>query len=865
MATVGTAAVADVLSPPGVPAFVRQSFGGNNYLFAALHTGTDTLTVYRSTDSGASWGSYAAFTHTGLQEWGSLVADSVGYIHLAYRVGTGTYDTIHYRRLNTSTATWSSALQTSGSDTNGGSIGSRWQGVDLAVYRNSNDGSFAIVVCGAYSEGSTKYGLIAMGVSITAPSKGATIYSNNGLISGNRFWTVPGTAPGRSGVACEVEHTGDGYTSGTPHVWVTWGRTTLRMVKLSWTGGIWSGPTSAVTIRSTIPAMDYAAGRWDGTQWLMAVQSPDDASKVRIYQRNKANSSTTTYDSPAHTTGTVKNVAMSYDATTRNIRVYAVGTSTAVLYYVDYVRATQTWTSWASVVATAVSTSTEWSVRRGGSTGNAKHDVLTTAGSSNPWTVTHTAQSTSTAPAVAVFDLTGQAYTNGGPANVGGALPLAWTFSDADPGQTQGSYALSRQIGAGTIAYWNAGTSTWGASEVQNTSATQGVTLASAWGLDADLPHTYKVKVWDSVGTVAPDYSAALVLNPSAQVNPSITAPAAASTLTTDTITVTWTAAQQTGARVILAMTSPVAKTVYDSGPMMGYTDLSYTIPYSAENPTSWTVTLYTYNNEGLASAAQFRSFNVAYAPPPAVVVTLTAQPTLGYLQVASAALAPVGSQPAITSQDVYRRVRTATTLVTNGTFAGNTTGWFGSGGTLSYSTTQSHSAPGAARLVPSGVAADSQVISTPAVDVSTGIAAGRQYTVSGWLRPDTANKAARIQINFYNAAGTFLAAQGLTVSNLVAGAWHYLEYTGDPSVVATAARVAAVIGLTSTPAAGDAFYADDLELREANASLGVRVAVLAAAGSTLADSGAAASTDYEYRAIAKGANGTTLAGPWAG
>jgi hypothetical protein len=535
-----------------------------------------------------------------------------------------------------------------------------------------------------------------------------------------------------------------------------------------------------------------------------------------------------------------------------------------VLYYVDYVRATATWTSWATVVPTAVTTSTEWGVKYGGSSGTAKHDILTTAGSVNPWTVTHTQQSVSTAPSIASFNTSGQAYVNGGPANINATLPLAWTFTDADPGQTQGYYALWRQIGSGTPSYFNAGTSSWGASEVQNASSTQGVTLASGWAADSDLPYTFKVKVWDNTGVVAPDYSTGLVLNPSAQVNPVVTAPVAASTLTSNSVTVTWTAAQQTGARIVLAQTSPVAKTVYDTGAMMGFTDLTYTVPATLDNATSWTVTLYTFNNEGLISAAQTKAFSVAYAAPPAVVCTPTASTTLGQISVAVAALTPVGTQPAIVSVDVYRRVKTASTLVSNGDFNGSTTGFTGSGGTLSYSTTQSHASPGAGRVVPGG-SADALVLLSSPPDVSAGIAAGKQYTASGWVRPDTANKPIRAQVSFYNSSGTFLAQQGQTIASVVAGAWHYVEFTADPSVVATAAKAGSALGLASIPAVGDAYYLDDVVLREANNDGGVRIASGIAAGTTLTDWGAAANTDYEYRAVAVGANGTSIAGPWQG
>lgn len=867
MATVTTSTIADLLAPPGNSGITRQYVDSStNYYYAAVRTATDTLTIYRSTDSGGSWGSYAAFTHTGLQEWSSLVFESAGYVHLAYRVGTGTTDSIQYRRLNVTTASFSSALQIA-DDANGGSIGSRWTGgVDIAPIRNS-DSSYCIAVAAAYADATPRHGVYVLGVSIA--KNAGSITKNNGLISGTRFWGKATSSPGRSGVTCETEHNGDGYTSTSPSVWITWGRNALNVVRLGWQGSSvgWQGPTGFTTIRSTLPTnQDYAAGRWDGTQFLMAVPNPDDTTKVRVYQRNKSNTLTQTFDSPVHTTGVVRNCAVTYDFTTKNIRVYAMGTSTNVLYYVDYVRATQTWSAWATVVAAAVSSSgTEWTSRRGGSAGPGRYDVLTTSGASSPYTVTHTSQTTTTVPLIATFITSDKAYNNNGPANVGAALPLTWTFTSA-AGFAQGSYALSRQIGAGALAYWRASDSTWQAGEVQNASATQGVTLASGWALDADANYQYRVKVWDSAGTVAAGYSPALTLIPSAQVNPSISAPAAAAVLTADTVTVTWTAAQQTGARIVLAQTSPSAVTVYDSGAMMGYTDTSFTVPTKMATATGWTVTLYTYNNEGLASAAQSRNFTVAYAPPPAMSSTLVATPASGIITVTPVALAVVGTQPALINASLYRRPALYAVLNANPSMAGNITGWAytggGTPGTASYSTTQSHDAPGALRYVPPAVG-----VALPMVESATDVplVATQLYIASAWIRPDTANKPITVAVNYYNAGGALQGTVTQPVANVVAGAWHYVEMVVSPDLYPAATKIRVAVGETSTPAAGDAFYADEIKLKVYDASTGTRLVADGSATAAYADWGVASGVDYEYRWVGRGANGTTINGPWSG
>lgn len=859
MATVFTTTQTNPLAYPTLPPIARDQSNGN--LYALGFTATDTLTLYRSTDSGGSWGSYAAFTHTGLQEWSSIVVDKYGYAHLAYRVGASSVDTIWYRRCNLSSASWSSGLQVSGSDANGGVNGSVWQGVDLAVVRHSN-GTYAICVVGAYTQGTTRYGMVAGGVSIDGSG---TIYLNHGIITNNRFWLTSGTAPGRSGVTCELEHNGDGISAGTPNLWVAWGRTTLYMVKLAWQGTAtgWQGPTNYQTIRTGITAQNYAGGRWDSTQWLMPVISPSDSTMVRVYQRNRANTLTSTFDTPTHPTGVIRQFAVSYDNSTKNIRVFAVGTSTTVLYFVDYVRATSTWGTWATVTATAVlgSAGDEWGVRRGGSSGNARHDVLTAA-SGAPNVITHTAQTVSSTPAVPVWDTSTVPYLNGGAADVGASLTLDWLFSDPDPGQGQGSYAISRQIGAGALNYWRASDSTWQVAEVQNASATTALTLASGWAAGTDASYTFKVKVWDSGGTPQPSYSTGLVLVPSVKVNPSISTPTAAQVLATDTVTMTWTASEQTGRRVRL-MTNPGSVVVYDSG-FVADAGLSFTVPYRMGNGTGWTIELTTKNSEGLASTAQTRNFTVAYSAAPAVLSTFTPQPTLGYITFTPAALSPVGTQPSIAAMDLYRRAAITPTLNSNPDMGGNVAGWAytggGTPGTISYSTTQFRNGPGALRYVPpaSGAASPQAEQST-----STTIVAGSLYVGRAWIRPDTANKPIFVQLNWYTSGDVFISSTQYAISAPVATAWQYLEVTGDPATVPTAAKVRVAVGESSTPAASDGYYADDVELHVFNPDPGVRIAQGLAADTVVNDWGAPSGTALEYRWIVSGSNGTTISSPW--
>jgi hypothetical protein len=305
---------------------------------------------------------------------------------------------------------------------------------------------------------------------------------------------------------------------------------------------------------------------------------------------------------------------------------------------------------------------------------------------------------------------------------------------------------------------------------------------------------------------------------------------------------------------------------MYTSGDVTDSTTTSFTIPYSIPNgSTAWTVELRTKNLEGLASTSQLGNFNVAFAQPPAAISTYAPSTTNGYLAVSGTQLAVVGSQPAVTTADLYRRVATTPVLNSNATFAGNVTGWKigggGAAGTLTYSTTQFHEGPGAARFVPNAAGPTAPQVEslTPVTIDPTQI-----YYGSGWIRPDTASKPVFILVGWYDASSVFISNSIVgSIAAPVAGAWHFLEVVADPTGVVGAAKATVAIGESSTPVAVDAFYADEVKLELYNADAGIRVATGLLPPVTFNDWGAAGSTEYEYRWLSYGANGTSLFGPW--
>lgn len=668
--TIATTTNAAPFQYPGNKLVVKQP-GANRYIALVKATTADNYVFYKSTDSGSTWAVVSTVVRTNIVDVGSILLDKYGWIIWAYRTNESSQDRIYIRVINAiSGAAVSEYLLASPG--NGGVAGATYSGLDVTSHYTSSGFQYVVVAVGTRigsSQGVTLHAAYADNSGVYIPA--------DGLISGTRRWLFTGAGSSRVGTSIDKEHNGDGYTSTNPHLWITFGRDSLYLVKVPWTGNGWSGPTGSTLVYAST-ADDTVVGRWDGSRLLMCAPDPNATSQVVVLERNRANSSTTTRHTPNHTTGVVRQATLAYNTANGNIRVFAVGTSTAVLYFIDYTRLTDTWGSWTTTGLTAILGAGVDNFGCKVSThGDIKYACYTAKAAVN--TLEYTSFSVSLAPSTPTWVTDGANVPtttpdSGSAADVGAALVLNWLFTDADPGDTQLSYALSKQIGAGALAYWRASDSTWQVAEVQNTSGTSSVTLSSGWAAASDAAHVFKVKVWDS-SSLQSGYSADLWLNPSAKVNPVITAPTAAQVLTTDHVTMTWTAGEQTQYRVRLFVTGGAV--VYDSGWVLDTGTRSLLVPYTLANGTNWTLHLQTRNLEGLISTDQTVQFTVTFIPPMTPTTVATPLPASGVISVAITNPTPSGGAPALASQDLYRRVtgdgsngiRVAAGLANNATY----------------------------------------------------------------------------------------------------------------------------------------------------------------------------------------------------
>lgn len=854
MGTVGTTTNTNPLLYAAGTNIARHKSGD---LYASFLDSSGNVAIYRSQNGGGSWSSYASWAHSGIQEHVMRVTQSDD-LHVVIRTNESSQDRIYYRRLSTYSGVWKNETAL-GALANGGVAGAAYGGVDIVHwYRQSSQEHYAAV--GAAVTIGAQHGVELFGLYDNPYGGGQPTWNNQivGVPSNTtRRWLWTGS--GRIGLSMDVEHGGDDGNAGTPTFWIAAGRTSLRMIRVGWYGGWWQGPDAPTIILSSIAAQNSISGRWDGSRFLAVVPNPTVTDQCWLVERDKANSTTQVRATPSHPTGVIRSCTVSYDPGNGDARVFAVGTSTAVLYYASYVRATGLWSSWTSVLATAVlgATPENYSVRRG-AYGASKFDVLT-AHSGSPNTITHTRQTLTYPPTVPYWETppTGQAQ------DVNAALVLNWGYSGFDPDDAQTAYALRRQIGAGAFAYFRASDSTWQATEQKNTSASTDRTLASGWGAGSDANHSYSVKIWNTAD-VASSYSGALVIVPSVKVQPTITYPTASMVLNGSRITVTWTVAEQTGYRVHLAdMTTVTA--VHDSEYLTDAAARSYEVPYDMPDGGTWQIWLVTGNNEGLVSTVVTQAFTTDFTEPPVPIVTPVGIAASGIIRATVSHLAPAGAQPNVQGIDVYRREAGAWSVVLNSNpyFEVDAAGWINSIGgagqsTIARSTTQKHEGVASLRVTPvaplgPGAFAELTTLVT--------VVPGEIMTASAWIRPDTASKPVACWLHWFTAGGSYITSSIKEITP-VANTWIYAEVTANAPV--NAERVIMAAGMSGNPTGADACYVDEAKLYRGFAGLGTRIRSGAVNGTVHDDYRVRSGVTYEYRGIATGVNGTVQYGPWA-
>lgn len=848
MATITTTTHTQPLLYPGQSLIDRRVATGDLYFLKRIST--TQFGLWWSTNEGTSWNDLSVdVTRANMQETSGLWMDAEGYAHVLYRTYESGEDRIYHRR-RVPGGTWESEKLVASATA--GSAGAVYTGMDLVVFKLST----------------TWYVHMAVGTQ-TASTSGITMFSatinssgtwtlKNTLIDGYRQWMVSGA--GRVTPALDFKHTGDGKDGGSgPALWVVWGRGTTYAAKLSWTSGPnWYGPWTPTTIATGLTNQDSNSGRYDGRLDRFNIAIPN-GSTVSIVERNVSDTGGNTRTSPTHPQGAIRSCTLSNNSSNSNYRVFGMGTSTNDLYYVDYNRAAGTWGSWTLVTATDImgTAAGNYGVRRN-SYGNGQYD-LTIAHSGAPNTIVHTSSTSASAPYTPEITTP----TNGTTADVASGLTIAWTFEDDDPLDSQASYALRRQIGAGAFSYWNAGTSTWGAGEVFNLSGTSSVTLPSSWGADSDATHSYSVRVRDQAALTS-DYSAVVTVTPSAKDNPTISSPAHGGTVTTSQVTVTWTVTTQTAYR--LQMTSG-GVSLYDSG-WVSSAITSFTIPVNLTDGTAYSVTLTTRNDEGLTSTSDTNDFTADFVPPDAASVTLTADAANGVITVDVRNQNPTTGAPVPVANNVYRRkvgdtddgVLIATldvseyNLLTQSQYDSEAALGWANGGNATVARTNAQAHSGSWSVSATSLAAGSMnILDNPSYGTLSPPEIGATYFFKAWSRAETTPRTINLRLYFRNSVPAIILSPIVASgSNNTAG---WTQFSGSYTLTDPAAITMTALIQISTPAgAGEVHYFDDFVVTRDSAD---------GRPAAYNDFTVASGVEYEYRVETIGANGTSVYSAW--
>jgi hypothetical protein len=633
MGTISTTTVLDSLRYPSESQIDRYTTGT---LYFLKRVDATTCQLFESTNNGGSWVADASFTRANLQEVSGIFIDGDNNISVAYRVYEGGEDAIYYRRIKSSDANWRSELKVASATA--GSAGAVYTGCSVIDFKL---GSTIYVFFAIGTRNGTNSGVTLFAATINSSD---TFTVKNTLIDGYRQWLN-----GPDGVvhpALDFKHTGNAKSVGSgPALWVAWGRGTLYAIKASWQSGpTWYGPWTPTTIKTGLTNQDYNVGRYNGYGDKFNAAYAD-GSTVVVVERKVDDSGGTSRTTPAHPQGAVTQVAISNSATSNSYRVFAIGTTNSTLCYIDWSASGASWGSWTQVSATPVvgTAPNNFSVRRN-NYGNGQYD-LTFAGGTTPYTLTHTSSTAASAPRTPVIT----APNNGSAVDVAQSLTLSWTFTDDDPLDTQKDVAIRRNIG-GVIRYFNAGTSTWQTTEVFNATGTTSRVFAAGWGATSDASHYYAVKVRDQ-SNLSSGYSADVQVIPTAVANPTITSPGAS--VTTPTVSPTWTVASQSAYRAELLLSGV---SVYDSG-WVTSSATTVAIPVQLTNAGSYTFKLTTRNAQGLTSSTVQQAFTATFTPPHVLTsMTLTPNENDGGIYIVIANGTPSGGEPALASQTIYRR-----------------------------------------------------------------------------------------------------------------------------------------------------------------------------------------------------------------
>lgn len=855
MGSISTTSFTEPLRYPSQQFIDRENYDGD--LWFLKRTSQTQFDIYKSSSNGASWtGPVASVTRANLQEVSGLFMDSSGNIHVLMRVYEAGTDRIYYTRLQANAAAFDTEQFVVGAAT--GAAGGIYTGMDVVAFRV---GVTWYVHMAIGTQNGVNGGITMFSATI---SSGGTFAMNNTLISGYRQWL--NGPPGVVHPSIDFVHTGDRKTmAANPNLWVAWGRSTIYTARFSYAAGpLWVSPNTNTpsAVSSLSPSQPSNTALWDahGSRFLVCFPT---GSVIRVAERSADNATQVQRDSPAHPQGVTKHCAVSVSSATSSLRIYAVGTSNNTLYYVDYDRDANAWSAtWTQVSAAAIigTEFNNYNCRRV-NFGNGHNDLVIATGSS-PFNLISTSTTAASAPKTPVISTP----VSGSAQDVAATLTIAWSFTDDDPSDFQDAYSLRRAIGAGAFNYWNAGTQTWGASDVWNLSGTSSAVIPAGWGADSDATHHYSVKVRDQQGNSSPN-ATNVSITPSAKANPTIVSPTVAPT--TATIEPDWTVSSQSAYRVQLQITAS-GEMVRDTG-WVTSTDTSVSLPDTL-TVQGYTLTVTTRNSEGLTSTPAVLAFTPNYTQPQQATLSLLGVPTSGIIRASVTNPDPAGTEAYYASNTLYRRKVGETGMgvkvaVVGPSASGNLVTPYNPGFEGTNSNANWGTASGTATAARDTTQFRSGIASfaSTAITAFPGINFGPLNTfpaLPGQLWFLSFYAKGNVGRNIRGAIGWRTAANGpnnvphQSASVVMDGTWKQVSFTSNAAPANTAfAYPTLALSPDGAIPASEKVYVDDVVFYRVGASSGVPIAV--------DDFKVASAVNYEYCVVTTALNGASRQSAW--
>jgi hypothetical protein len=468
----------------------------------------------------------------------------------------------------------------------------------------------------------------------------------------------------------DFQHTGDGKTvaSATPHLFVGWNaRTTgtgkgVRFRKGFYSGGAWAwNPERELDNTLTVSAAsvgDWQQTLFDGTRvvivgWLSLAGGDG---RLVMLERDAADTTTTSrtlVTTTAPNTGNANVLAYgqaSHDGAGNMIFVGVDTTGTTGSRKLNVRKWTRSGATLGAITTLDASASATPMVKVRRNPAGGYIGALYTEGTTSPYVVTFiVAMSLNVAPNAP----TGLSPTANEPVNRNNPQTLRWAFSDPDVGDSQSAYQIQMR---------DSGTTPW-TTNLSGTTPNQ-FHLLAAGAITTNGTKEWQVRTADSDGVWGAWSSSSFFVAATPATPPTLITPTNNATIPGAIIDASWSLPGQTSyeLRIVAdAAGTPDTSTVLFTTGVVTSTAKSLSVALDSEVFTNGRVVH--VQVRGQDASTLFTSFasnkvTMSYTPPAAPTVTTQVGVVRGAVVVSWLDPVPAGSQPAVSTHNVWRRVK---------------------------------------------------------------------------------------------------------------------------------------------------------------------------------------------------------------